>query len=176
MTPLDDRRRKQLGGLSALLCSIAILLLPVAARSSIGVEHDRLALEERFRLPVLAPAYAPPHLIVLRDPFDSVAPPPEEMSYSGSPFGTSRPQLVPLPPNRGAMGTSVADAAGVMDVPIVRAVITGGATPRALVDENGQVRIIGLSDTMEGSPVVAIDTLGIRLKNGVRFAVSEENQ
>jgi hypothetical protein len=76
-----------------------------------------------------------------------------------------------LPANRGASGTPVQDA--VFSVPTVRAIVTG-ASSRALIEENGETLVVGIGDVVTGSPIVSVDSSGIRLKNGTVFALTEE--
>ncbi len=126
---------------------------------------ERMTLEQRLPLPVLPPRAAAPELIVMRDPFGSASPP--------VPDDSADPLVLPLPANRGAANVPQAVFG---DEPMVRALITGGAAPRALLDENGQVRIVEIGDAVQGSAITAIDSAGILLKNGTRYALSQENQ
>ena len=54
---------------------------------------------------------------------------------------------------------------------IVRAIVTGGTAPRALVETGGRTQIVSIGDNLDGSTVTEIDPTGIRLANGTKFRI-----
>jgi hypothetical protein len=90
-----------------------------------------------------------PPIVVLRDPFrvEELAP---KLPPIGGDFTWSG--LV-LPPNAAVAG------------PRLRAVIVGGP-PRALIEENGRTRVVGIGSTIAGSAVSGISEREVRLEDG----------
>jgi len=138
---IDDAYRKRLFTFSAMLCAIPLFLMPIAGRSSFEFEQERAAFSARFSAPPASIAWRTQQIPVSRDPF--VPDPHVQASTALDPALTNR-----------------ADA-----LALVRAVVTG-ASPHALVEERGDVRVVGIGDPVAGSPVVAIDRTGLRLQNG----------
>ena len=169
MKALDDYRRRQLACLSAVLCTGSLLLFPIAGRTSLELASERPGFDTRFALPPLSIASPMPRLIVLRDPF---SPSDSAATVMLSSQQHDDPIAFTLPPNRGAARTPLEDAAS--QPVLVRAVITGTLSSKALIDENGRVRVIGVGDKVQGSAVLSVDASGVHLTDGRRFSVTEE--
>lgn len=140
MEPIDDRRRRHLTALAALLCAVPVALAPLAARSSLDANRDRAAFGERFVKPLPPLQWKARAVRVSRDPFLADA-------------------------DAAAKPAAIAAHMPVVQTAFVEAVATGG-TPRALVQDGAQARIVGIGDALAGSRVTAIDAEMVRLANG----------
>jgi hypothetical protein len=182
LQPLDDHRRRRLLTLSAMLCAVPVFLAPLAGRSSFELASEKAAFNTRFSNPSIPVVWNAPPVTVARDPFepdgaDILKPtgdypaPPDGANVVGMRVQQGQSMGFVLPANRGASGTPVQDA--VFSIPTVRAIVTG-ASSRALIEENGETLVVGIGDVVTGSPIVSVDSSGIRLKNGTVFALTEE--
>ncbi len=173
MPPLYDGTRRQLFGLSAALCTIALLLMPLAARSAFAPNVPTGFRPNALRVAAVATAAKLPSIVVTRDPF--VADKSDSQTLATASAPAQAPAIVglrvtqgesmgfALPPNQGA-GQGFPNALGPQST-IVRAVVTG-ASARALIEENGDSRIVSIGDAVAGSRVVRIDRTGIGLADG----------
>ena len=182
LPPLHDARRRKLLNVSALLCTIPVLLAPIAGRSSFELASEQAAFNQRF-----APTEAPVDATVRpmpppRDPFvpDRLSSVPTSAAFPSSSNSESVVGMqvtqgestgIALPANRGAMGTPVADSN--LELPSVRAIVTGGGSARALVDDGVHVSVVGVGDVLAGSKIVSIDATGVRLANGMLLTLAE---
>ena len=182
MLPIDDRARRRLLVLSAMLCAIPSSLAPLVARSSFELSAERAAFNARFIVPSIPVAWNPRPVAIGRDPFipddrqddasDNANPAlPGAGGIVGMQVVQGQSIGFPLPSNRDLSGMSLQDAA--FGVPTVRAVVIG-TSARALIEENGRARIIGVGDFIAGSRVIAIDRAGVHLKNNLVFALTED--
>ncbi|HEU5480580.1 MAG TPA: hypothetical protein VFU90_12130 [Candidatus Tumulicola sp.] len=89
-----------------------------------------------------------PPIVVTRDPFRV-----EELVPPLPAVGGDTPSDLVLPPNAAVAG------------PRLRAVIAGGP-PRALIEENGRTRIVGVGSELAGSVVSEISESEVRLEDG----------
>lgn len=149
MQPINEARRRKLFTFSAAICAVPMMLAPIAARSSFQLAREQSAFTARFNLPAVPAPWKTAAVNVSRDPFI-----PER------PYVSASDGVRETPP-----------AAGGFASPAVRAVVTG-PSPHALVDENGNVRVVSVGDLVAGSQVLAIDRTGIRLKNGTVLALA----
>jgi len=182
LLPIDDRARRRLLTFSAILCAIPAFLAPLAARSSFELSAEQAAFNARFVAPRVPVAWNPRPIAIGRDPFipDDRQDAATDNANPASPGagGVLGMQVVqgqsigfPLPSNRDASGMSLQDAA--FGVPTVSAIVIG-TSARALVEENGRARVIGVGDFIAGSRVIAIDRAGVHLKNNLVFALMED--
>ncbi|HEY8314827.1 MAG TPA: hypothetical protein VIG51_11765 [Candidatus Baltobacteraceae bacterium] len=160
LVPIDRRRRVQCVRLSVVLCASALLLAPLAGQGSIEIgNHDSgygVSLQEP-RPPVTV---HPASLEVNRDPFVADRP-----AFALEPVPIP-PSEAALPPNRGAAGVILpATAFSPVGSIAVRAIISGPRA-RALVEDNGVVRVVGAGDTVGGRRIRRIDNLGVMLSSG----------
>lgn len=138
MRPLDDRKRRRLLTLSAMLCAAALMLAPLAGRTSFEIAGEYEAFNARFANLQPPQARNDHPVAITRDPFAS-----------------ARTQAAARPAMHG-------QTAGIASV---RAVVTG-TSARALVEINGVTRVVACGDMLVGSRVIAIDAAGVRLQNG----------
>ncbi len=157
MRPLPDPLRRRCLQLSAFLCAIPLCLAPLAGRSSFELADRRSVLNERFNSPSLTATWKAQPVNVARDPFV-----PETTSYS---------QTDPAVPVVGMHVTRGQPIGFTVPLnPLVKAIVSG-TSPRALIDDGSQVRVIGVGDTIGGERVLAIDRAGVRLQNGKVLAL-----
>lgn len=134
---LDDPARAWLLRVACAACSIALLLVPLVGRSAIELGRERGAQMPLFSTTIVKrTSYDVQSFARVRDPF----------IVDGVKTVRS-PVIVPA-----------AKAA-------VTAVITG-TEARALIEENGNVRLVRVGDVISGSRVTAISRPGVRLANG----------
>lgn len=152
MRPLHDGARRRLLCYSALLCAAPLFLAPLAGRSSFELRDEQAAYDRRFR---------------------AVA----ELKASSMAVSVARDPFVPDTPRGNGMrvmqGRPIEFIAPLKTV--VRAIVTGPA-PRALVEDNGQARIVGAGDELGGVKVLRIDRSGVRLQNGVLLMLARPAQ
>ncbi len=159
MLPIDDRARRRLLTFSAMLCAIPAFLAPLAARSSFELSAERAAFNARFVAPRIPVAWNPRPIAIGRDPF----------------IPDDRQDAVTDNANPASPG-----AGGVLGMQVVQGQSIGFPLPsnrtsaRALVEENGRARVIGVGDFIAGSRVTAIDRAGVHLKNNLVFALMED--
>ena len=182
MLPIDDRARRRLLTFSAMLCALPAFLAPLAARSSFEISAERAVFNTRLITPRVPVAWNPRPIAIGRDPFipddrqdaapDNANPAlPRAGGVVGMRVVQGQSIGFPLPSNRDVSGMSLQDAA--FGVPTVRAIVMG-TSARALVEENGRTRVIGVGDFIAGSRVTAIDRSGVHLKNNLVFALMED--
>lgn len=182
MLPLHDARRRKLLNVSALLCAIPVLLAPIAGRSSFELASEEAAFNQRFAPPAPSVDPAARPMPVSRDPFvpDRLITLPAPAAFSSSPNSESVVGMqvtqgestgIALPSNRGALGTPVTDSS--LALPSVRAIVTGGGSAHALVDDGAHVSVVGVGDKLDGSKITSIDATGVRLANGMLLTLAE---
>lgn len=178
MRPLGETERKRMLTWSALFCAVPLCLAPLAGRSSFELAGEQAAFNARFSAPQLQSIWSDKPVTVSRDPFVPEAQgSAAEAAYptSGGVVGMQVTQGdsmgFAVPVNRGA-GTTLAGAIGPLTV---TATVTGPSA-RALVNDGGRVRVVGIGDPLSGSTVVSIDGSGVRLRNGILLPLSEENR
>jgi hypothetical protein len=113
-----------------------------------------------------------PVVMPRRDPFAG-GPAPARTNTVRPDLSTPRtpalpPPFAPLPPNAGAGGGPFPVRAAHA---VVRAVVTG-AHPFALVESEGETRLVTLGDTVDGASVTAIAADGIHLANDHTIGVA----
>lgn len=144
--PLRDGDRRRLLYVAAVLCTAPMLLLPLAGRSNFEIGDERAVFDRRFSAIVPARVEAKAAVTVTRDPFA-----PDEALESPS-------------PKPGANGAVSVEA------------IVSGATPKALVEENARVRVVGIGDPLAGSRIVEINGAGLRLQNGTLLVIRDRGR
>lgn len=143
---IDDRLRARLRAVSASLCVVALGLAPVAARSSLGIGASTAALRWQLAIPASPLRWEGTAVRVARDPFAG---------------------------GQDETGTRPGEAANrVAPVAALEAIATGGA-PRALVQINGSVQLVGVGDTLAGARVVSIDAASVRLSSGAVLVIGQ---
>lgn len=155
MRPIGDMARRALLCASAIFLAIPAVLMPLAGRSSFEARAQRVQFDRRFgseaaRVRALQPY---PRLGPVRDPF-------------------ALPQRAA---SRDVTGMRVLQGAST-GIPIPAATvrvtaIVQGADARALVEENGGVRVIHAGDALGGSVVRAVLPSGIMLRNGAFIGI-----
>lgn len=146
MRPLRDDRRRGLLAISAILCTTAMLLVPLAARSSFDLAAQPAAAGIPLHLAAPPPWKSRP-IVLLRDPFVAEA--------------TAKPAT-----GAAAAHLTTSDGIRVSGVAL-------GPNARALVEIGGSVRMLGIGDSIAGSSIVSIDASGVRLQSGAFFRLEE---
>lgn len=142
---LDDQRHS-LRRISLMLCTFAIAALSVTTSiTSIASARDHTS--HGMSAPTQTETLVYPHTDLRRDPFVP------EAGYHIAAQGAS---------------AAVAGAGSA----IVRAVITG-AEPRALVELNGSVRVVGIGDRIGTLAVIGITRGGIIVDGGLTLPLVE---
>lgn len=160
MRPIGDAPRRALLCASALLCAGGGILIPLAAQSSFEAGAGRGRFVQRFAVD----AWQPPHVraypapSIIRDPF-------------ALPRGTAAHDVSGMHVVQGASTGIAIPASSVR----VSAIVTGDDT-RALVEENGAVRVVRAGDKLAGSLVRDIGPTGVRLRNGTLIGIEREPQ
>lgn len=174
MQPLDERVRRRLLTVSAMVCAIPSFLAPLAGRTSFELASERAAFNARFSSPHIMSPWSDSPLLIARDPFvaDAVEKQPAA-SVTGMHVVQGQPTGFVVPASQGAPGIAVQDAT--LEIPLLRAVATGKSS-RAIVEEHGRARVVGLGDLIAGSPIVAIEPNGLRLKDGTTLTMTAEHQ
>ena len=143
-----------------MLCAIPLVLMPLAGRSSFEVAAERATFVQRFRAPEFRPfhmrAYRAP--AVLRDPF-------------AIPVRAAAHDVTGMRVVQGASTGIPVPAANVRVTAIVE-----GADARALVEENGAVRVVRRGDRLGAWIVRSVEPGGVRLTNGSFIAIGREPQ
>ncbi len=147
----DMPERRMFAAIALALCVVPLCLAPLAGRSAKEMSTERALYEARFSQ---TPAPSATDSDPVRDPF----------------AGEETP----------APSASAGPAAGIRTTPApvviaVHAVVTGSAA-RALVEENGRVRIVEPGDALGNARVEAIVGDGIRLSNGTFISLSDKQQ
>ncbi len=174
MRQLDDAHRRRLLTWSAVCCGISLCLAPLAGRSSFELASEQAAFNTRFSTAALQPIWTPKPVSVARDPFIpevyGVNLPAPQDSIVGMRVTQGDPIGFTLPANRGAAGTPLQDGDF---APQVTAIVIG-PSPRALIDNGTQVRVVAVGDKLAGSRVTGIDENGVHLQSGVVLGLTED--
>lgn len=143
---------------SAMLCTGSLLLLPLAARSSVNTDQKPLQM---YRGAVLTrtPAIPVQSLRIDRDPFVPDLP----KQVEAPPGGESGTRVI--------AGATIAGSANISSGVSVLAVVIGGVA-EALVSEDGQTRIVNVGARCAGSRIIRISSDGIVLANGQRLQMN----
>lgn len=145
--PLNASQRRRMLRWSVAACAIAILLVPLAALP--GPEFsDVQNASAGVQVPDVPEKLAYPALDVRHDPF--------ARPTQGPSIDDDDPDFV-LPPN-----------AGIASEPVVRAVVVG-PDPKALVEIDGQARIVGIGTHLGAESIAGITTQGVTLDDGERL-------
>lgn len=171
MNPIDDLRRRRLFVTSASLCTLSVLLVPVAGRSSIELPSERRASDMRLPLPQIENATPQPAIVIRRDPF---------AGNRTEPRGSNAAEAVRAGSN-GVVGLQVVQGHSTgIELPgerdVVRAVVSGSAGVRALVEDGDRARVVSIGDPLAGSTITSIDAHGIGLRNGAHLPLEGESR
>lgn len=160
MHPIGDSARRGLLCVSAMFFAIPAVLMPLAGRSSFEAQAQRVQFARRFgaELAPVTALRAYPQLASVRDPFAL-----PQRAHSRDVTGMRVVQ--------GASTGIRVPGAGVRVTAIVE-----GSDARALVEENGSVRVIRTGDVLGGSTVRAILRNGVRLRNGTFIGIADGPQ
>jgi len=168
----DDQRRALSRFATMLACGAAAILPLTAQNTSIA----GASVPERPSMRMDAVSFSPqlsfPDYSVDRDPFVPDRRIAAEIRVEAAPAraGQGDDIGVVLPANAGASATlpTEQDARGPGSVAVVRAVVLGDS-PRALVDIDGSVHVVGIGDAVGDAAVVRIDAHGVALSDGSRL-------
>jgi hypothetical protein len=170
---LYDADRRSVRRLATMLIVGSVAVLPlttqstsVAGAADVRAERDETGVVVPVKLTF--PAYS-----VGRDPFvpeDSIR---AKLARDALSVAQTSGIGIVLPPNAGAMqsGPIPAMSNALPISPVVRAVVLGNPA-RALVEEGGSVRVLGIGDRVGGSTVEAITADGITLSDGTRLTIA----
>lgn len=147
LRPLTEPARRRIFGAAAMLCAVPVLLAPLAGRSSFELREEREAFQRRFAVPHVS-ANVLPAPVIARDPFVPQA---------------SETETVHV-----AAGTLMKAAHAV----VVRAIVSG-PSPRALIEEEGRVRIVAAGDMVRGARVMRIGESAILLSDHAILTLEE---
>ena len=155
MLALGRRSRTVLAALSLASFGGAFALMPLGARGAAGDGPAAVILATPA-----PPVQREAAVVPSRDPF--AGPDPAKSAAPSSAIAALPSVPGPLPPNLGAQGGQVPGP----PPPLARVTaIATGAHPSALVEEAGNVRLIGLGDKLAGASVDAIDASGVHLSD-----------
>ena len=155
MLALGRRSRTVLAALSLASFGGAFALMPLGARGAAGDGPAAVILATPA-----PPVQREAAVVPSRDPF--AGPDPAKSAAPSSTLAALPSVPGPLPPNLGAQGGQVPGP----PPPLARVTaIATGAHPSALVEEAGNVRLIGLGDKLAGASVDAIDASGVHLSD-----------
>ena len=150
MYPISNTARRKVVVGSAILCAVPLFLAPISGRSSFELTAERIAFTNRFGIPIPRFRRHAIHVHITRDPF------------------VPEPAFVVSPRD-----VLAKDSDHRLTNPLLRAIVFG-ASPRALLEENGRVRIVGLGDAVDNSRVTSILSDSIRLQDGRTIQVNGE--
>jgi hypothetical protein len=169
MHSVDEAERRALLRWSVSLCAGAILLAPLAARSSIEISAEHELGARDFQLPAIS-SESPSRgrLSLRRDPF-SADPAPVSNASVGPHVRAGALLGIVLPPNSGAPSGVPAP----MDSSATVAAIITGDRAQALVYQGERSRIVSVGDRLEGRKVTLISSDGIHLDDGSIRRLSE---
>ncbi len=163
MFALYDSQRATLLRVAVMLTIGACATLPLTLPpSSVYANADSLApTAGNLAVPQVPGRMQYPEIVIARDPFVADA---GVLARNGV-----RPPLVASDsaPN-GQAATN--DERGAF-LPVVRAVVSGDQ-PRALVEMNGSVQVLGIGDKLGADTVMSIDPSGIELSSGIRVGIA----
>jgi hypothetical protein len=155
---LYDTDRRSLKRFAIMLIAGGVAVLPLTTQSS-----------------SIAGAAAAPG-----DTYDAGLARPTRLTFPG--FSLSRDPFVPtqairekLEAGSGAAPTGLAPYAPAPVAPIVRAIVVGDP-PRALVEEDGTVRVLALGDRIGTLRITAITTEGLTLSDGSHLLLAIPRQ
>lgn len=151
--PLYTRERRALLRCSLLICTGALLVVPLTVAPSFQAEAENAPPPPRVAAPVLPRPLHFPEILITHDPFIPT------LAFTAAPVD-----------NIATTGAADAVPAG---TPVVRAVIRG-TSAKALVDLGGQPIVVGIGSALAGSTVMGIDSGGIHLQNGQSFVFPEK--
>jgi len=167
---LFDEDRRSLQRIATMLVVGAVGVLPLTMQSSsvAGAADARTSLRaSAFELP---PRLSFPAYSVSRDPFVPEPAIRAKLARDAFRIGQSGEIGMTSPPNTGAAqgGLPMGATATLQTAPVVRAIVMGDPA-RALVEEGGGVRVLGVGDRVGELSVVAITADGITLSDGTRL-------
>lgn len=172
---LYDNDRRSLARLASTLIIGAIGVLPLTTQSSsvagaadVRAQNDQSGLGLPPRLTF--PAYS-----VSRDPFVPEPSIRAKLEGSASRNGQGGEIGVVLPLNAGAAQTGPTGNGASPSAPIVRAIVLGNPA-RALVEDAGTVRVLGIGDRIGELAVAAITVDGVTLSDGTRLMLDDAHR
>ncbi len=174
---LYDDERRWLMRVAAMLVLGSLAMLPLTIQmSSVAVAAGEPAWVQNVS-PATPPRLTFPGFSISRDPFVPDEAVREKLEGAAMHLGQGDDIGVVLPPNAGADGAVVASlpAGGPAIAPSVRAVVLGNPA-RALVEENGSVRVLGIGDRIGDLRVIAITSGGIALSDGSHLLLAAQRQ
>ncbi|HVA34045.1 MAG TPA: hypothetical protein VNG31_07830 [Candidatus Baltobacteraceae bacterium] len=134
-------------------CALPLALAPLLVPFSSQAQGSGIASTSGPAVPALPQAEHAPRIDVRKDPFVPDEPGPvEEAGVDG--------EVTPLPPNSAAADLFA----------YVQAVVLG-ATPKALVTEDGKSHVVGIGSRLAGSTVKGIDARAVWLEDGRKLPV-----
>jgi hypothetical protein len=156
--PLDDASRRNVLSIAVSCCTIAVLLAPLAGRSSFELAAEQAAFDQRFKTPPPLPTKnVRGALRITRDPFAA--------------------EHTAIPSSASVAGTRVTQGQSTgMSIPALPSVtaIISGPSPRALLEQDGKIRIVAIGDRISGVEIVAITAAGVRLRGGALLSIAED--
>lgn len=147
----QEHNRGFLVGVALAMCVVPLCLAPLAGRSMHEIASERELYDTRFSMQ--RPVGTHDDTVAVRDPFV--------------------PEDIPEPASTIAPGATQSPAPALSI--IVHAVVTGDAA-RALVEENGRIRIVQPGEPLGNSRVASITGDGVRLENSMFYRLSEVQQ
>ena len=168
----DDERRKMVR-LSMMLMLGGFAVLPLTAQSSF-VAGAAGAHAPSYEASLTMPARLTfPAFSISRDPFVPSQGVRERLEGAAMRLGQGEDIGAVLPPNAGAAGAAPSLPHTVpVAAPILRAVILG-SPPRALVEEDGTVRVLAAGDRIGDLRVTAIGAQGVTLSDGTHLLLRD---
>jgi hypothetical protein len=153
MFALFDDERRTLLQISGLMCAGACAVLPLTMPpQSFAAQASVEARAPLAAVPSLPAAIAFPPLDLARDPF--------------VPDGD---------PQEAALGAVAAGAVAGDGGASLRAIVLGD-DPRALLETTGDVRVLGIGDSLGDDRIVSIDASGVGLSSGKRLTLAKAPQ
>jgi hypothetical protein len=149
LLPLPANGRRALVRYACAACGVSLALLPLAMRSESSVEASPVSSH-----PVLPP-------LPVTD-----SPRATSWKVTRNPFAPDERTNPGLPGNLVAEGDSIRTL-------LVRAVVLGSA-PKALLEVNGRLIVVGVGGTIGSAKIEAIDGQGVVLDDGDRLALVRE--
>lgn len=160
---LYDDERRAIARVAGMLVLGAACVLPMTVQGSAVASADETNAPHAAAIPHLPGPLTFPAYTLTRDPFET-----DRAIAAGAPRSAI---AVVLPPNIGA-GADGDDAVPASGNLAVRAIVLGERS-RALVEEGGNVRVVGIGDAVDGLTVTEITASGIVLSDGSRVPLAE---
>lgn len=173
MRSLDDVFRTRLLRAAIFLCAIALLLAPLAGRSSMVVQENAIAGSPSFESHASIQSHSARTLTIERDPFVAPAADRDQTQIPSS--GVTG--VVGMTVRQGdSMGYVVPGRSSESPAAVVVRAIVAGSNPSALIEDNGKPRVVQTGDLLDGGRILRIDRAGILLQNGRRLGIDESDR